>query len=663
MFKFSRQCFSFFYLLGLSFGLLHFSTFANQNNQIPSNGLKSTAYFSSQNGSLVQGFHQLLLVNGEENIPDRYQPGDELIFAVDIRNLGSEQLLSNRVEVQLPKGVNLLSTAGENFQQPTTTNVIQTVEPSGAITLRWDFGNLDPVADVSEVLARLTYTVSITENCDILSTLCEATITTDGFIIGIQASSGESYGNTPLVVVENEDADASGDLIAGPIRLIVDGFVYLRFTCMQDFDEEVKVCNLSQLEEVPMEVLAQYFPIGTRFFDSNPGFDEAREIGGNSGNPFPPLIDNDFFANFNENEIRCFIPFTLVENTLQVNIRIDRACESTDGRRAFETEIIGFKASTRVFLNDALVDLASIQRLFPGDYVLRVVDGGCVVEKEFTIRPFEGFGVELLNDRSIFENVCPGGREGLLVFEVTGNVPFDRLELTGFPDRGGSFVRSVRNPTPGEYEFGFLPSGRYQWTLRTEDGCIQKGETLIIDSDVFFVPAEFEYEGDPASQFEGYLIGELIQFRVLQPTSFASVEWDFGDGTTSTLDNPSHRYQEKGVYTIRLRLVDTNGCRQEISQTIEISSGSLRMPTAFSPSGDPRNQHFFPVFIQLETIVFRVYNRWGEMIYFTNDPNAKGWDGTHQGAAAAAGTYVYQLDYKIIGEPPTSQKGSFLLIR
>ncbi|MGY6520137.1 MAG: PKD domain-containing protein [Mongoliitalea sp.] len=612
----------------------------------------------------IEGFHQLLTINGGTNFVGTFSPGDQLGLTVDIRNLGSDRLLSNRIEMQLPRGLELVSASGENFQDPTTTNVVHTVDPSGASILRWDFGNLDPVADRSEVLARLNYTVRVTENCDIISTLCDATVSLDGFITGIAASSGQPYGEIPLIV-ESEDAGAClrGSSTVAPISIPLDVFTYLRFTCLNDFDEEVKVCNLSQLEEVPMEVLAQYFPNGTRFFDRNPMFEGAVEIGGNSGNPFPPLTDNVFFANFNENEIRCYIPFLLVDNILEVEIRIDKACESTDGRRAFETEITGFKPSTRIFLNDALVDLASIQRLFPGDYVLRVVDGGCVVEKEFTIRPFEGFGVELINERSIFENVCPGGREGLLVFEVTGNVPFEKLELTGFPTRGGSFVRSLPNPAPGEYEFGALPSGRYEWRLVTVDGCVQEGQTTIVDSDAFFIPAAFEYEGDPASQFEGYLIGERIQFTIIQPTIYTSVQWDFGDGTTSTLDNPTHTYQSKGIYTIRLRMVDINGCTQEVLETIEISAGSLRMPTAFSPSGDERNRHFFPVAIQLESLTFRVFNRWGEMVFFTTDINSKGWDGTHQGREAPAGTYIYQLDYKIIGEPASNQKGSFILIR
>jgi len=39
--------------------------------------------------------------------------------------------------------------------------------------------------------------------------------------------------------------------------------------------------------------------------------------------------------------------------------------------------------------------------------------------------------------------------------------------------------------------------------------------------------------------------------------------WDFGDGNTSTLDNPRHRFENDGVYEVRLRVSDANGCAED----------------------------------------------------------------------------------------------------
>jgi gliding motility-associated-like protein len=46
--------------------------------------------------------------------------------------------------------------------------------------------------------------------------------------------------------------------------------------------------------------------------------------------------------------------------------------------------------------------------------------------------------------------------------------------------------------------------------------------------------------------------------------------WNFGDGTTSTLSNPSHTYLTPGSYTVTLYVITDNGCDAEISQNIDV---------------------------------------------------------------------------------------------
>jgi gliding motility-associated-like protein len=62
-------------------------------------------------------------------------------------------------------------------------------------------------------------------------------------------------------------------------------------------------------------------------------------------------------------------------------------------------------------------------------------------------------------------------------------------------------------------------------------------------------------------------------------------QWDFGDGNTSTLQNPQHTYLNSGNYTVTLKIVTDKGCTQTFSkeQYIKINSG---VKTQFSDSGD-----------------------------------------------------------------------------
>ncbi|MEZ4738653.1 MAG: CotH kinase family protein [Flavobacteriales bacterium] len=66
-------------------------------------------------------------------------------------------------------------------------------------------------------------------------------------------------------------------------------------------------------------------------------------------------------------------------------------------------------------------------------------------------------------------------------------------------------------------------------------------------------------------------------------------------------------------------------------------------PNAFTPNGDGINDVFHPMgqVIDLETFEFQVFDRWGGLIFETDDPN-KGWDGTAGGTLLPDGVYVYR---------------------
>ncbi|WP_341843025.1 PKD domain-containing protein [Chitinophaga caseinilytica] len=55
---------------------------------------------------------------------------------------------------------------------------------------------------------------------------------------------------------------------------------------------------------------------------------------------------------------------------------------------------------------------------------------------------------------------------------------------------------------------------------------------------------------------------------------YATYEWDFGDGTTSTDYSPNKTYPDKGLYTVKLLVRDNNGCTDSIKKQIKVSSVS-----------------------------------------------------------------------------------------
>lgn len=61
--------------------------------------------------------------------------------------------------------------------------------------------------------------------------------------------------------------------------------------------------------------------------------------------------------------------------------------------------------------------------------------------------------------------------------------------------------------------------------------------------------------------------GAVLQFTNTSLPAGMSSTWDFGDGNTSLLDNPTHSYAAAGQYTIRLRVTDAYGCADSVTRT------------------------------------------------------------------------------------------------
>jgi len=55
--------------------------------------------------------------------------------------------------------------------------------------------------------------------------------------------------------------------------------------------------------------------------------------------------------------------------------------------------------------------------------------------------------------------------------------------------------------------------------------------------------------------------------------NIVSWEWDFGDGTTSTEQNPTHSYEEAGSYQVKLTITDSNDYSDTVTKFVNIAQG------------------------------------------------------------------------------------------
>jgi gliding motility-associated-like protein len=87
------------------------------------------------------------------------------------------------------------------------------------------------------------------------------------------------------------------------------------------------------------------------------------------------------------------------------------------------------------------------------------------------------------------------------------------------------------------------------------------------------------------------------------------------------------------------------------------------VPTAFTPNRDGKNDSFRAmVFGNTKRFELAVYNRWGQVVFFTTDPS-RGWDGKVAGINQETGFFVWTCRYQLEGGKESFEKGTVSLIR
>lgn len=141
------------------------------------------------------------------------------------------------------------------------------------------------------------------------------------------------------------------------------------------------------------------------------------------------------------------------------------------------------------------------------------------------------------------------------------------------------------------------------------------------------------------------------------------------DSTSELTYTHSNLSTLAGCYSVVA--VDSVGNRSSLSDTACIESdvcGTYRLPNMFTPNGDERNDFFVPFpYSGVEKIELQIVNRWGNLIFNTQDPAIK-WDGKIQGTnqQVSDGVYYYVCDvYEITlkGTVKRTIKGSITVIR
>lgn len=227
---------------------------------------------------------------------------------------------------------------------------------------------------------------------------------------------------------------------------------------------------------------------------------------------------------------------------------------------------------------------------------------------------------------------------------------------------------NLQNPADVKYPI----QGKYNVRVIATNTSGNCKDTSAADVEAYPIPVA-SFNTDPTKTTVA-----LPKFRMLNSSSVNSsvfapnlkYAWDFGDPTklddTSTLKNAFYSYgKDTATYTITLIVKSDKGCADTVTKLVYIGPDIIVfIPDAFTPdnAGPNKNNTFAPVAMNYRNATMKIFNRWGEKMYETNDL-LKGWDGSANGADCQDGVYMYTLKLYSLDNKMYEYSGSISLLR
>ena len=204
----------------------------------------------------------------------------------------------------------------------------------------------------------------------------------------------------------------------------------------------------------------------------------------------------------------------------------------------------------------------------------------------------------------------------------------------GTPDASSSYVWTPSGETTSN--ISMLPDTTFLLSLIETNyaGCISSLDSLI----TVIQPYAFN-DWDTTIQE-----GKTARLPIILLDSAYNFELFPLEGL-SCLDCPYPNVSPLEDVTYNLRIRDNYGCFDDTYDltVFVIPPSFISMPQSFTPNGDGVNDEVFVKGWYLEELQeFKIFNRWGEMIFSTNDMKV-GWDGTFNGKLQTTDVYVYKI--------------------
>ena len=201
-----------------------------------------------------------------------------------------------------------------------------------------------------------------------------------------------------------------------------------------------------------------------------------------------------------------------------------------------------------------------------------------------------------------------------------------------------------------------VPAGSYGVTVTDGNGCSATSNYSITTTGSLPVVIDPDYS-------------LIDQGTSVQLTATGGTNYSWTPGSTLSCSNcPNPIASPTTTTTYYLSATDDNGCTGGDTAVVElkIACGDIYVPNTFSPNGTgPAANNTLKVFGNpacVEQLVFRVFDRWGELVFETTSMSEE-WNGQYKGKDMNTGIFVYTLYVLMIDGNEIDESGNVTLVR
>ena len=264
-----------------------------------------------------------------------------------------------------------------------------------------------------------------------------------------------------------------------------------------------------------------------------------------------------------------------------------------------------------------------------GDYSATITDdNGCTNTYDFTV----GSPDPIMADTITNPASCNGFSDGSASIAIIGGTSPYTVEWSNL-DQGVTATG--------------LSAGNHTFTVTDANSCTTSGSVDVSEPGPVVNGEAIIVQGD------NFFTNNPITFGVSGIVGFDTYDWTIDNNFEANGSSFTHQFEIAKNYVVSVE-VSRDGCIDDISTIINIDEiFNIYVPTVFSPNGDGINDTFVPQFSIYSPSNYElyIYNRCGQLIFESNDPN-KVWDGLDRdGNAVQEDVYVYKLIVE--GEEPS----------